>query len=149
VRAPYRTAAIVPAIPTPKPVTRRQSPAPRRTLLVVGAWAPVHLLLATACSRGLGLQGPLFLVLCTLSAFACALHACVARDYDEAHELTASFTPSASARRLLWALVLLVPVAGVVIYLIWYARLPEPSDVNSRGLQSVEGADSRSLGRGF
>jgi hypothetical protein len=151
----YRTAAVVPVVLLPKSVVLpksgvRRRPAPRRTLLVVGAWAPAHLLLAAGCSWGLGLQEPLFVLLCALPAFACALHACVGRDDDETYPLRARSARSASAQRLLWALVLLAPVAGVVAYLAGYVVLARAERRQPRGVQSAQAAGfPLSLGGGL
>ncbi len=83
-----------------------------------------------------------------LAAFAGALHACVVRDYNERYPLTSLCMPSANARRLLWALVLLVPIVGVITYLAWYMHLPDPSDVNPRGVQNSDAAGFHILWHG-
>jgi hypothetical protein len=95
------------------------------------------------------LQEPLFVVLCALPAFACALHACVQRDDDETYPLTARFAPSANVQRLLWALVLLAPVAGVVAYLAWYLVLVRAERRQLRGVQRAPAAGFPLLGCGL
>jgi hypothetical protein len=128
----YRTVAIVPVDPPPA-LLGIQSEVRRRIRLVVGVWAPSHLALV-ALLVGLGVAGPLLLLPAAMASFLCTIRVCTSRAYDENGSLAALLTPS--ARRLAWVLVLMVPVVGLVAYLVSRVRVPEPSDVNQNATSS-------------
>jgi hypothetical protein len=131
----YRTPAALAPEPAPLVVARPDA-ARRRLAWVLLAWAPAHLALAAACGAALGPATLFPLLLAGLGGVACAAHACALRAYDERAPLTALVAPPPRTARLLWAVVLMVPVFGVVAYLIAFLRAhaPESHDVNPKGL---------------
>lgn len=135
VKSAYRTAAVVPVEAAPL-VVKRPNEKRRRGLLVAGVWAPLHLTLTVACGMTLwpGMVFPALLA--WLLGVGCAVHACVMRSYPEpeAYPLTALVVLTPRACRLGWALALVVPAIGPLVYLLSHLRVPESTSSDPHSL---------------